>query len=68
MTVGQRDKNARRKKEPKRQNEANKNAYFPNEAFTQLLTEGSTVENADYNDLRSRNLSGYAAYYLRKVS
>ena len=59
MTVGQRDKNTGRNKEPKRQKEANKNA------FTQLLTD---VENADYNDLRSHNLSGYAAYYLRKVS
>jgi len=66
MTVGQRDKNTRGKKELKHQKEANKNASLPKQAFTQLLSDGSTIKNADYNELRSSNLSGYAAKYLRK--
>ena len=61
MTVGQRDKKQRRIKE------SNKNAYFPNETSMQILSDQSSVKNEDYNDLRSRNLSGYAAKYLRRI-
>lgn len=61
MTVGQRDEKQRRNKE------SNKNAYFPNETSMQILSDQSSVKNEDYNDLRSRNLSGYAAKYLRRI-
>ena len=66
MTVGQRDKKPKRIKESKHQKESNKHVYFPNETSTQILFDQSGVKNLDYNELRSRNLSGYAAGYLRK--
>ena len=73
MTVGQRKNKSRRQRETKRQRQAKRNAYFQDKALKQILSDDkfyeadSSMESITYENLQSRDFSGYASYYLRKI-
>ena len=72
MTVGQR-KNKSRRRETKRQKQAKRNAYFQDKALKRILSNDkfyeadSSLESITYENLQSRDFSGYASYYLRNI-
>ena len=68
MTIQQtRKKNINKKKKRREsQIEAQRNIFLEEDALQLFLSDGFPT-NETFIELRSRDLSGYAGYYLRKV-